>query len=262
MKISRGVDHKSILRSIYEQILELKIDFPFKPLSEFDSKWYRVGNNGPFILFPHPSIDDPLDAINGCEYPNVWISYDEEHNKLGFGLAFWSVPSVDQRFVSLASNRNEKQKDRALKILKHLPDDWQFYVYKRKRFGTDDVAYQSACNKIDSTELLKIISSILEWRVEWKKETSDPGSWITPAVNFMRGLADPDDSDQRIIDLFEAFDQILNMLPSKIIKAESNKKRAELQDKILNLQKNLVNSKFKESIELRIALLKKELDSI
>lgn len=155
MDIDRNQGSIGIHKGIFTGVLALGLKHKFKPIDEFETKWYRDANDGPFILFPHPSIDDPDDAINGCPYPNVWIRHDPESGELEYGIAFWSVPSVDQRFVNFSHNKNENQKARVLGILKGLPDAWRFRVYKKKRYGHDEIVYENTCNKMGQDEILK-----------------------------------------------------------------------------------------------------------
>lgn len=238
------------------------LSYKFKPIFEFESKWYRDAQDGAFILYPHPTINDPNNAINGCPYPNVWIRHNPDQNQLEFGIAFWSVPSVDQRFVNFAHNKNEKQKDKALAILKSLPENWLFRVYKKKRFGKDEIVYENQCKKIDSKELISIISKILEWRIQWKDEASEAGNWTTPAINFMRGAANPNESNALIKSLFTVYDEIIEMTPSKIINEETSKTRKELNEKLINLHKNREASKFKDAIDARIKAIQDELEGL
>jgi len=126
-------------------------------------------------------------------------------------------------------------------ILKGLPDSWLFRVYKRKRHGQEDIVYENKCNMMGQNEIMEVISDVIDWRTQWKKESTERGNWTTPAINLMRGTSNPIESDQRIKDLFNIFDEIVDMTPSKKIKEESKTAKKELQSKIDNLTKNLEN---------------------
>jgi hypothetical protein len=262
MEIDRNQTSVQIHKRIFENVLTLGLKHKFKSLDEFEDKWYRDANNQPFVLFPHPSIDEPDEAINGCPYPNVWIRHNPESGELEYGMAFWSVPSVDERFINFSHSKNEIQKTRVVSILKGLPDSWLFRVYKRKRHGQEDIVYENKCNMMGQNEIMKVISDVIDWRTQWKKESTERGNWTTPAINLMRGTSNPIESDQRIKDLFNIFDEIVDMTPSKKIKEESKSAKKELQSKIDNLTKNLEKSQYKSQIQLRLKSLQKELEEI
>jgi hypothetical protein len=262
MDIDRNQSPLETHRSIFEQVRTLGLKHKFKPLDEFDIMWYREAKEEPFVLFPHPSLDGPDEAIKDCAYPNVWIRHNAKSGDLEYAIAFWSAPSVDQRFANFAQNKNENQKARVLSMLNGLSDDWLFQVYKKKRHGDDEIVYENKCNLMGQEEVMKVISDVSAWRAQWKKDAAERGNWTIPAINFMKGSSSPQDSDQRIKDLFNAFDQIAEMAPSKQIKEDSKAAKKELQAKIDNLSRNLEKSKYKTEIESRLKTLKLELEQI
>ena len=253
MEIDRNLGSLDIHKSIFEKVLALGLKRKFKPLDQFEDKWYRDAKDGPFVLFPHPSIYEPDDAINGCPYPNAWIRHNPDSGELEYGIAFWSVASVDQRFMNFAHNRNEYEKSRVLAILKGLPDTWLFRANKKKRSGHVEVVYENKCNLMGQDEIMKVISDVLAWRAQWKKEA-------IVTIELMRGSSVPADSDQSIRDLFDIFDEIAGMTPLKQIKEESKAAKKSIQAQIDNLNRNLETSHYKPQIQSRLKLLQRELE--
>jgi len=262
MILSNSNDEKIILREIYENILSQDIPFPLKPISEFETKWRREGKDGRFILIPNPTIGDPFQAMNNCEYPNVWISFDMQDRQIQMGISFWSVSSVDQRFLNFSSRRNEEQRGVITAILLGLADYWDFTIYKKKRYEADSVVFEARCNQIDGQMLSSIIGKIIEWRELWKQEAAIKGNWVVPAVTFMSGKFPPSEADSKILNIFSVFSQICEMTPSRVIQSEASTKKDEIQGKIDQLKENLVKSKFVDAINERIKILQEDLSKI
>ena len=252
MEIDVNQGSLEIHKSIFEKVLALGLKRKFKPIEHFEDRWYRESDDGPFILFPHPSITDPDEAISGCAYPNVWIRHIPATGELEYGIAYWSAPSVEQRFVNFAHPRNWNHKDRLLAILKGLPDTWLFRIYKKKKKGPDESVYENKCNLMGQEEILKAISDVQNWRTQWKKEA-------VPAIHLMRGIATTADSDQNLRDLFTIFDELVEMTTLKQIKDESKAAMKSLQAQIDNLNKNLETSQYKPQIQSRLKSLRMEL---
>lgn len=253
MEIDGNSGSLEIHKSIFEKVLALGLKRKFKPIEHFEDRWYRDSEDGPFILFPHPSITDPEEAISGCPYPNVWIRHTPGNGELEYGIAFWSAQSVEQRFVNFAHNRNGNQKARLLAILKGLPDTWLFRVYKKKKKGQGEVVYENKCNLMGQDEIMKLVSDIQVWRTQWKKEA-------IPAIDLMRGTSSPADSDQSLRDLFSIFDEIVDMTPLKQINQESKAAKKSIQTQIDNLTRNLETSQYQSQIQSRLKSLRRELE--
>ena len=256
MEIDLNLDSSEIHKRIFDHVRTLGVKRRFKPVDEFEEKWFQSGDADklPFILIPHSSFDASAAALSG-PYPNVWIRYDAVNGNLEYGLAFWSASAVDERFANFAQDRYGNQKSRVLSILKALPDGWTFRVEKKKKHGPDEIAFESKCNAMGEAEILKVIADIPAWRLQWKKEA-------TLAINLMCGSSKPADSDHRLIELFNAFDEIAEMTPSKRIKVESKAARKEIQAKIDNLSKNLEKSQYKSEIQSRLRALLQELEAV
>jgi hypothetical protein len=261
MKIDRNQTPLEIHKAIYEQVLALGLKHRFKTIENLEDKWYRDAKDGPFILFPHTSIDDPEKALGNCPYPNAWIRHIPETGELEYGIAFWSVASIDQRFANFSHARNEEQRSRVLGLLKGLPDAWQFEVRKRKKSGAGEIVYGNACNKMGQDEFTKAVSDVLAWRAQWKKE-GERGDLASPAINLIRGQSAPEDSDQRIAELFAAYDELVEMAPTKILADDLKKSKKDLETKIGNLTRNLETSSYKKEIESRLKGLRQELEQL
>jgi hypothetical protein len=261
MKVDRNQSPLEIHKAIYDQVLALGLKHRFKNRDDFEDKWYRESNEGPFILFPHSSIDDPEKAVGNCPYPNAWIRHLPETGQLEYGIAFWSVASIDQRFANFSHARNEEQRSRVLGLLKGLPDGWLFQVTKRKKSGAGEIVYENACNKMGQEEFTKAVSDVLAWRAQWKKD-AERGDTAAPAINLIRGLSVPEESDQRIAELFAAYDGLVEMAPTKTLTDDLKKSKKELETKIGNLTKNLETSNYKKEIETRLKGLRQELEQL
>jgi hypothetical protein len=261
MIIDRNRSPLEIHESIYDQVLSLGLKHRFKTRENFEDKWYREGNEGPYILFPHTSIDDPEKALGNCPYPNAWIRHLPATGELEYGIAFWSVASIDQRFANFSHARNEEQRSRVLSLLKGLPDGWLFQVCKRKKAGAGEIVYENPCNKMGQDEFTKTVADVLAWRTQWKKE-AERGDTAVPAINLMRGQSMPEESDQRIAALFAAYDELVEMAPVKTLADDLKKSKKDLETKIGNLTKNLQSSNYKKEIETRLKGLRQELEQL
>jgi hypothetical protein len=262
MNIDRNLPPIEIHQAIYDHLLTLGLKHRFKMREEFEEKWYRDADDGPFMLIPHPSIDDPEKAIGNCPYPNVWIRHDPGTGNLEYGIAYWSAASIDQRFANFSHNLGDLQKTRVLSLLKGLPDSWLFRVYKRKKRGEKEIVFENSCNKLGQEEITKAVSDVLAWRAQWKKETTERGDWNIPAIDLMRGVSAPEESDQRIAELFNVFGELADMAPTKTILEDLKKTKKDLQAKIGNLAKNLETSNYKKEIESRLRGLRQELEQL
>jgi hypothetical protein len=262
MVIDRNLSPIEVHKAIYNHVRTLGIKHRFRLSDDVDEKWYRDSNEGPFLLFPHASIDDPEKAINTSPYPNIWIRHNPESGELEYGIAFWSAAAVDERFVNFTHNTNENQRQRVLSILKGLPDNWQFRVYKKKKQVSGEVVFESLCNKMGEAELTKVVSDVLAWRVQWKKESTERGNVTTPAIHFMRCVSSPEDADKRLSEMFAVFDELTEMTPSKLILDDLKKLKKEMAAKVVNLTENLETSSYKREIESRLKNLRVEQEQV
>jgi hypothetical protein len=74
------------------------------------------------------------------------------------------------------------------------------------------------------------------------------------------GASAPGDSDKRIAELFEAFDELVGMTPTRMILEDLKKSKKEVQAKIDNLAGNLETSSYKREIESRLRDLRREFE--
>lgn len=261
MKIDRNQSPLEIHKAIYDQVLALGLKHRFKTRDDFEDKWYQDAKEGPFILFPHSSVDDPEKALGNCPYPNAWIKHLPETGELEYGIAFWSAASIDQRFANFSHARNEEQRSRVLALLKGLPDGWRFEVCKKRKSGAGEIVYENACNKMGQDEFTKAVSDVQAWRAQWKKE-GERGDVAAPAINLIRGVSAPEESDPRIAELFNAYAELTEMAPTKILADDLKKSKKDLEAKIGNLTRNLETSSYKREIETRLKGLRQELEQL
>jgi hypothetical protein len=164
--------------------------------------------------------------------------------------------------VNFSHNRNEEQRLRVFSILKELPGNWLFRVYKKKKHGEDEIVYENLCNKMGQEEFTKAVSDVLAWRIQWKKETTERGDWNIPAIQLMWGSSTPEEADKRIVELFSTFDELAEMTPTKSILEDMKKSKKEILAKIDNLAKNFETSSYKREIETRLKGLRQELEQL